>query len=219
MPNENRGAQAYFDSVPDEWDALYAHENRGRYLVNRLLRKGLYERYRFTFERVGDLSGQTVLDIGCGSGRYSVECAQRGAARVVGIDFAPSMLEFARGMAGKMGVAERCEFVLGDFATHRFERQVDVVLALGVFDYVAEPEPFFVKIGELDPRVFVASFPKFTPVWGTQRWLRYYLIKKCPVYNYRREQLASLCRAASFVNSLVVEGRRGLMCAAGRGPF
>ena len=34
-----------------------------------------------------DLSGKTVLDIGCNGGFYSIEMKRRGAARVLGIDF------------------------------------------------------------------------------------------------------------------------------------
>ena len=74
MENNTDGAQKYFDSVPKEWDAFYSHENRFMYTINKLLRKGLYERYRLTFEHCGDLSGTKVLDIGCGTGRYSIEC-------------------------------------------------------------------------------------------------------------------------------------------------
>src|SRR6059058_3749746 len=46
-----------------------------------------------------DLSGQTVLDIGCNGGFYSFELKRRGAAQVVGVDHDPVYLrqaEFAR---------------------------------------------------------------------------------------------------------------------------
>src|SRR5689334_24513482 len=33
-----------------------------------------------------ELSGQTVLDVGCNAGFYSIEMKRRGAARVLGID-------------------------------------------------------------------------------------------------------------------------------------
>jgi ubiquinone/menaquinone biosynthesis C-methylase UbiE len=156
--------QKYFDRVPKQWDALYSHENRFRYIINRLLRKGLYERYRLAFEHCGDLSGARVLDVGCGTGQYSIECAKRGASRVVGIDFAPSMIEFSRKVAGQMNVADQCEFICDDFLTCSFEGPFDVVLALGFFDYIRDAGPVFKKVGELSPRKFVASFPKFNLV-------------------------------------------------------
>ena len=42
-----------------------------------------------------DLRGLTVLDIGCNSGFFSLECKRRGAARVVGIDVNHGTVEFA----------------------------------------------------------------------------------------------------------------------------
>ena len=41
------------------------------------------------------LHGQSVLDAGCGSGRYMLHALDRGAARVMGIDLSPEMLERA----------------------------------------------------------------------------------------------------------------------------
>jgi len=41
------------------------------------------------------LHGQTVLDAGCGSGRYMLHALQRGAARVKGVDLAQEMLQRA----------------------------------------------------------------------------------------------------------------------------
>lgn len=41
------------------------------------------------------LHGLAVLDVGCGSGRYMLHALRRGAARVIGVDLSPSMLERA----------------------------------------------------------------------------------------------------------------------------
>lgn len=212
---ENPGAQSYFDKVPKEWDALYSHEHGFMYRVNKALRKGLYERYAFTFEKCGDLTGASVLDIGCGTARYSIECAKRGARRVTGIDFAPSMIEFSRKIAADMRVADRCEFIHGDFLAHPFAQPFDIVLALGVFDYIKDPAPVFNKIASLKPRVFAASFPRFTFPWSIQRRIRYYLIKKCPIYDYSKEQIEGLCKAAGFDWFEVVRNSHGYLCAAG----
>ena len=215
MKSEGEQAQKYFDQVPNEWDALYSHENRIKYTINRWLRKGLFQRYKLTFEHCGDLSGARVLDIGCGSGRYSMECAKRGAERVVGIDFAASMIEYSRKVAQEVGVAEKCEFICDDFLSYRFDESFDIVLALGLFDYVQEPEPLFKKVAEMAPRKFVASFPKFTFFWGIQRHIRYNWIRKCPIYNYTAEQLNRLYREAPFAHFEIIQGRRGFFGVAG----
>lgn len=215
MKSGTIGTQKYFDSVPKQWDALYSHENRFMHMINRWLRKGLYERYRLTFEHCGDLSGKRVLDIGCGTGRYSIECVKRGASRVVGIDFALSMIEFSREIAQQVNVADKCEFICNDFLTYPFEESFDIVLALGFFDYIENPEPIFRKIAELKPRKFVASFPKYTPIWGVQRAIRYNWIKKCPIYNYTEGQLEHLCREVQFSSRQILSIQKGLFCVAG----
>lgn len=38
------------------------------------------------------VAGATVLDAGCGTGRYLAALAERGASRLVGVDFSPEML-------------------------------------------------------------------------------------------------------------------------------
>lgn len=210
MKPEGKKAQTYFDSVPKQWDALYSHENRFKYAINKWLRKGMFERHDLTFEHCGVPTGAKVLDIGCGSGRYSIEFAKRGASRVVGIDFAPSMIEFSQKVAQQMGVIDKCEFICDDFLTYEFKESFDIVLALGVFDYVKEPELMFKKIAQLGPRKFVASFPVYRPLWNVQRKIRYHWIKKCPIYDYSEEQLKRLFCDAPFQNYQIIPCTRGL---------
>lgn len=216
MKTAATGAKGYFDQVPSQWDALYSHENRIMYLVNRFLRKALYQRYEFTFEKCDDLTGKNVLDIGCGTGRYSIECAKRGAKHVVGIDFAPSMIEFSQNMAKQMQVEDICQFVTADFVSHEFNESFDIVLALGLFDYVKEPAPILKKVAEFAPQVFVASFPKFTPIWGLQRKFRYHVVRKCPIYNYTKDQLTRLYTDADFPHVEISPSQRGFLVMAGQ---
>jgi len=49
-------------------------------------------------ELLPDVAGKTVLDVGCGSGRYLRILRERGAHRVAGIDFSAAMLGRARGL-------------------------------------------------------------------------------------------------------------------------
>ena len=51
---------------------------------------------RFAHAIPADLTGKTVLDIGCNAGFYSMEMKRRGAARVLGIDSDERYLAQAR---------------------------------------------------------------------------------------------------------------------------
>jgi tRNA (mo5U34)-methyltransferase len=95
------------------------------------------EHPRPTWEKVKvclpkDLSGQTVLDVGCNAGFYSIEMKRRGASRVVGIDSQRELIRqagFVRKVLGldidyrRMSVYDLDPRELGQF---------DVTLALGL---------------------------------------------------------------------------------------
>ena len=71
-------------------------------------------------ERLGDLRGRRVLDVGCGTGRLSVALAERAHAKVWGVDATPEMLAEAksrapRGVAFKEARAEALPFKDGWF--------------------------------------------------------------------------------------------------------
>ena len=52
-----------------------------------------------------EVRGQTVLDAGCGTGRYLSELGDRGA-RVIGIDLSPAMLDRARDLTQRLARAD-----------------------------------------------------------------------------------------------------------------
>jgi tRNA (mo5U34)-methyltransferase len=85
-----------------------------------------------------DLSGQTVLDIGCNAGFYSLEMKRRGAERVVGIDSDEAYLAQAR------FAAEVCEAdiefrQLSVYDVARLGEKFDVVLFMGVLYHLRHP--------------------------------------------------------------------------------
>lgn len=51
---------------------------------------------RAVLARLPDVAGRTVVDLGCGSGRYAAVLRQRGARVVLGLDRSPEMLARAR---------------------------------------------------------------------------------------------------------------------------
>ena len=97
-----------------------------------MFRAGIFDRYNFTFAQCGDVKDAAVLDIGCGSGRASIEFAKRGARRVVGIDFAPAMIDYSQYMAEQFNVGRRCEFICNDFVSYPFNEEFTIVVALGL---------------------------------------------------------------------------------------
>jgi tRNA (mo5U34)-methyltransferase len=86
----------------------------------------------------GDLTGKTVLDIGCNAGFYSLEMKRRGASRVLGIDFDNAYLEQARFAAGLSGLEiEFQEMSVYDVADLR--EKFDIVLFMGVLYHLRHP--------------------------------------------------------------------------------
>jgi tRNA (mo5U34)-methyltransferase len=85
-----------------------------------------------------DLSGKTVLDIGCNAGFYSIEMKQRGADRVVGVDFDDRYLEQARFAAEVKG--QDIEFrKLSVYDVAALGERFDIVLFMGVLYHLRHP--------------------------------------------------------------------------------
>src|SRR4051812_17272607 len=78
--------QDYFVRHAVRFDGLYGGDNMATRVFDQLFRKPMYKRYRLTIEALGAAKGKKYLDLGCGSGRYSINLARLGA-RVVGLDF------------------------------------------------------------------------------------------------------------------------------------
>jgi len=102
---------------------------------------GDYPSFKFrNFEHAipADLSGKTVLDIGCNGGFYSIEMKRRGAARVVGIDSDEDYLRQARFAAEVTG--QEIEFRnLSIYDVGRLGERFDVVIFMGVLYHLRHP--------------------------------------------------------------------------------
>jgi tRNA (mo5U34)-methyltransferase len=85
-----------------------------------------------------DLSGKSVLDVGCNGGFYSLEMKRRGAARVLGIDSDDRYLAQAR-FAAEVS-EQNIEFRnLSVYDVARLGERFDVVLFMGVFYHLRHP--------------------------------------------------------------------------------
>lgn len=86
-----------------------------------------------------DLTGRSVLDIGCNAGFYSFEMKRRGAARVLGIDSDDRYLAQARFAAETLG-ADGVEFRnLSIYDVGALGERFDLVIFMGVLYHLRHP--------------------------------------------------------------------------------
>ncbi|SFP51429.1 TIGR04290 family methyltransferase [Tranquillimonas alkanivorans] len=85
-----------------------------------------------------DLTGKTVLDIGCNAGFYALEMARRGASRVVGIDSDPHYLAQAEFAAEREGLdIELRQMSVYDVGS--LGERFDLVIFMGVLYHLRHP--------------------------------------------------------------------------------
>jgi tRNA (mo5U34)-methyltransferase len=85
-----------------------------------------------------DLAGKSVLDIGCNAGFYSIEMKQRGAERVLGIDFDDVYLNQAR-FAAEVADLEIEFRRLSVYDVGALGERFDIVLFMGVLYHLRHP--------------------------------------------------------------------------------
>ncbi len=99
---------------------------------------------RFKFERFADalpddMSGRSVLDIGCNAGFYAVEMKRRGAARVLGIDSDERYLAQARLVTGALGFGDVEFRNLSVYDVGALGERFDLVIFMGVLYHLRHP--------------------------------------------------------------------------------
>lgn len=105
-----------------------------------------------------DIKDKVVLDFGCGAGAESVEIAQRGARRVIGLDIQERFLRIAHEHAARSGVADRCEF------TTSIDERVDVIVSIDSFEHFSDPAKILEAMhGVLKPDGCIIA--SFGPTW------------------------------------------------------
>jgi len=194
--------QAFFHQYANDFDAIYS--NRSGFfnsIVNGLFRKSMKLRYLKTIESCQPIQGKTVLDVGCGPGHYAITLAQRGAAHVLGIDFAEGMLQVAAEHAQANGVGHSCEFRQADFLQFRAAEPFDYAILMGFMDYMPEPRPIIEKALSLARSKALFSFPVAGGPLAWQRRLRYR--SRCELYMYTRDQIEKLFASFGGIHATI----------------
>jgi SAM-dependent methyltransferase len=198
MTSELEAQREYWNREAGAFDTIYG-SGKGSALrfLDRMFRKDMYQRFAFTLDHSAPIEGRTFLDVGCGSGVYSVALAERGARHVRGIDIAPSMLELCRRRAERQGAADRCTFVESDLLALPVDDRFDVTIGIGLFDYIRDPSPVLSAMRRVTAASVILSFPRLWTWRAPIRKVRLSL-RGCPVFFYSRRRVIRLLRDAGF---------------------
>lgn len=157
-------------------------------------------------DHIANLSGKTVLDVGCGGGILAESMAERGA-RVTGIDLAEKPLKVAQLHLLESGLQVDYRMIAAEELAHEAPHRFDVVTCMEMLEHVPDPAATVQACAELvkpDGEVFFSTIsrnPKsyLLAVIGAE-----YLLKLLPrgTHDYAKfikpSELAAMCRAAGL---------------------
>ena len=183
--------KTYFEEIAADFDSYY--ENPKGFIdkiINAWLRRpGLIRRLNISLLATDPKKGKKILDVGCGSGKFVVECAKKGA-EVYGIDISKEMIELAKDFCLKNKV--EASLRVGD-ATQELPKDFDVCVALGVFEYFENPKPLLKKmfLSTKEAGKIIFSVPSLLALQTPLRkiLLRY---RKVKCYYYTKNRIKSL---------------------------
>lgn len=190
--------RSYFERSAESFDRLY-HENAQSPFwrwINRTYRSDIVLRFLQTCQHVEKSQPKSVLDVGCGSGRYLAAFAKLNVERMVGIDLSQPMLNLAREQVRLAG-HQNTELICANFDAFETKERFDIVVAMGYFDYQSDAVRVLKRMRALCNHSVVASFP-------SRHWLRTplrqvrYRMKNCPVFFYDRETITATAELAGF---------------------
>ncbi|HEY8154305.1 MAG TPA: class I SAM-dependent methyltransferase [Myxococcota bacterium] len=103
-----------------------------------------------------DMSGKTVLDLGCKFGFFCFEALKRGAKRAVGVDVDPFSLERARRVADCLGLP--ATFEQFDIEQEPIRERFDYVLCLNLLHHMRNPLTVLERLAAVtDERLILES--------------------------------------------------------------
>jgi len=197
---DNERVKQYFQKSAFGFDLIYTEEKSNvRKFLDRRFRQDMYERYELTLRECVDIRGKKILDVGCGSGRYCIELAKAGPAEVLGLDLAENALRIASSLAEDNGLSDVCSFRCADFAEHQFDTRFHICLAIGLFDYMADPVPLISKMRDVTLEKIIMTFPSKSTYRMVIRKVRYWL-KRCPLFLYDKKQIENILAESDILD-------------------
>ena len=178
---ERRFTDAELESLPEQIEAKtgngYYHQFSFQDAAGRRIEtpgihvgaKVLPELDRFGFPQ--DLSGKTVLDIGCNAGFYAIAARLRGATSVLGIDHGAHCIDQAR-LVRQILDLDGLEFRVDD--GHNLDERVgvfDFIVCTGVIYHLQNPMDFLNRLGRITREgMFLETETLTDPQYAEHAW-------------------------------------------------
>ncbi|GAB1471988.1 hypothetical protein MASR2M66_28660 [Chloroflexota bacterium] len=155
------------------------------------------------------LSGKTVLDVGCASGRFAFHMLEAGAKKVYGTDISAEALELGRQRSTELGLQDKLEFSALDVVQPNTPLpQVDLVTALGVIEYF-DTDAMKAFLGNLRTTHFLLDFPDYGRKKEFPTWILrqvYIRVNRLPgVFLYTLEEFSKLAEPFGFKDLRVIK--------------
>lgn len=115
---------------------------------------------------LGDLKGKSLLDVGCGTGKFCNLARKKGARKIVGTDLSPKMIEETKKQSGD------AELRVIDVSKENIEGQFDVVICSLVLGHISNLEFALTNlIGNMnhDGTLLITDFHPFQTLKGAKR--------------------------------------------------
>ena len=142
------------DTVAEEYEAK--RFSRGGRLIDRREKQAV-------LDAIGPVEDKNILEVACGTGRFTVMLAER-RANITGLDISGPMLQQGRKKSHDAGVADHVEFMRGDAARLPFpDNHFDTVLAMRFFHLADTPAAFLSEMRRVaEEQVFFDTFNRFS---------------------------------------------------------
>jgi len=156
-----------YDNLHEKWDTIHQEFGAPTY---QLRRKLILTLISDLFRKQLDLTGKrlSVLDVGCGTGDYSLVLANNGF-KVTGFDFSEYAIKTAKDRcAGSPGNPP--EFIVGDINTFTTNEKYDLIIMSEVLEHIEEDTGILHKYRDFlkDDGYVLISVPFDPAFWSVE---------------------------------------------------
>ncbi len=120
-------------------------------LYEKLGTKYLEPTYNYVLENLMGKTIDTVLEIGCGTGKLLLKILDVMYPRaIVGLDISRAMIEIAKKNSRKIGKYPMVDLILAD--AHKIPirpRSIDLIISTGTLHHIRDPETLFREVAEV----------------------------------------------------------------------